>query len=386
MGLLRRFRGLHESSVIRATEQPVDEKTTTNEAPEQSTYDAGSDSLSLEERNEKEVELRPDNVTKDAQIGQQKAEAVALVWPKTAVYGTYVWIWVAFVMLALQQGTTIQLNNAAYADFSLAPELTTAYILSSIIGGVLKLPIAKILNIWGRAEGFFIFVCVYLLGMIVVASTDGPSGFAAGYVLYWIGYGAVYLIMDVFVADTSGLRNRAFAFAFVSTPFICTAFTALRLGAAFIEHSTWRWGFGAFVIIMFFVLVPLVVVFKFYQRKAERLGVYKREPSGRTAFESVVHYFHEFGIVGCLILIAAFILFLLPFTLNTCGKAQYGSATFIAMLVVGILLFPVFAVWEAYFARVQFIRWELFRQRTVLGACSLAAILYFSFYSWDLYF
>jgi len=386
MGLLRRFRGLRDTNIVRTTDNHGDEKTVTNETSDQSTYDTDSDTLSLEARNEKEVELNPDNVTKDAQIGQQKAEAVALVWPKGAVYGTYAWIWFSFFMLALQQGTTIQLNNAAYADFSLAPELITAYILSSIIGGVLKLPIAKILNIWGRAEGFFIFVCVYLLGMIVIASTNGPSGFAVGYVLYWIGYDAVYLIMDVFVADTSGLRNRAFAVAFVSTPFICTAFTAPLLGAAFIEHSTWRWGFGSFVIIMFFVFMPLVIVFKFYQRKAEKLGIYKREPSERNAFQSIVHYFHEFDIIGCFILIAAFILFLLPFTLNTYGKAQYSSATFIVMIVIGILLFPIFAVWEAYFARVQFIRWELFRQRTAIGACSLAAILYSSFYSWDLYF
>ena len=83
---------------------------------------------------------------------------------------------------------------------------------------------------------------------------------------------------------------------------------------------------------------------------------------------------------------AAFILFLLPFSLEEYGKASYGSATFIAMVVIGFLLFFVFAAWEKWFARVHFIRWELFKQRTVLGACLLAAILYYSFYSWDLYY
>lgn len=81
---------------------------------------------------------------------------------------------------------------------------------------------------------------------------------------------------------------------------------------------------------------------------------------------------------------AAFILFLLPFSLVSYGRADgYKSATFIAMVVIGILLFPVFAIWEKYFARVHFVRWELFRQRTVLGACCLAGILYFNFYAWD---
>lgn len=137
---------------------------------------------------------------------------------------------------------------------------------------------------------------------------------------------------------------------------------------------------------MFAIFMPLVVVFKFYQLKAEKLGLYTPRRSGRNAFQSLKHYFHEFDIIGCILLMAAFVLFLLPFTLKTYGKTQYHSASFIAMVVVGILLFPVFAVWEKYFARTHFIRWELFRERTVLGACCLSAILYFSFYCWDQYF
>lgn len=83
---------------------------------------------------------------------------------------------------------------------------------------------------------------------------------------------------------------------------------------------------------------------------------------------------------------AAFVLLLLPFSLETYGKAQYKSATFIAMVVIGACLLFVFAAWEKWFARVHFIRWELLKERTPLGAFCLAAILYFSFYSWDLYY
>lgn len=75
---------------------------------------------------------------------------------------------------------------------------------------------------------------------------------------------------------------------------------------------------------------------------------------------------------------AAFILFLLPFSLQSYGRAGYSSATFVAMVVVGILLFPVMAVWEIWFARKHFVRWELLKDRTVLGACTLAAVSYYS--------
>lgn len=56
------------------------------------------------------------------------------------------------------------------------------------------------------------------------------------------------------------------------------------------------------------------------------------------------------------------------------------------MLVIGVCLFPVFYIWERYFAPVHFIRWELFRERTIVGACLLAFVLYFNFYCWELNF
>lgn len=53
--------------------------------------EATPDSVSMEVRNEKEMIEHPNEVTKGAQIGVQKAEAVALVWSKTAVYAIYAW-------------------------------------------------------------------------------------------------------------------------------------------------------------------------------------------------------------------------------------------------------------------------------------------------------
>lgn len=47
--------------------------------------------LSLEERNERNVQLHPDEVTKEAHLGVQKAEASAIVWTKPALFGTYAW-------------------------------------------------------------------------------------------------------------------------------------------------------------------------------------------------------------------------------------------------------------------------------------------------------
>lgn len=84
---------------------------------------------------------------------------------------------------------------------------------------------------------------------------------------------------------------------------------------------------------------------------------------------------------------AAFILFLLPFSLVSYLRiSSYHSAAFIACVVIGLLLFPVFYLWERYGTRAHFMDWQQFRNPTTVGACILAATLYFSFYCWDSYY
>ncbi|KAJ5915846.1 hypothetical protein N7454_010987 [Penicillium verhagenii] len=341
---------------------------------------------SLEWHDEKEVQSHPDQINSNADIGLQKAEAAALVYTKKVVLGIYGWIWLCYFMLAFHQTMLSNLSQYVLGTFQAAPQVTTAYITAAIVGGVLKLPLGKTLNLWGRAEGLFISVVIYVLGMIILAACNGPNSFAAGYTLYWVGYYFIYLILEIFIADTTGLRNRAWAFAFSTTPFICTAFTAPLAVTSFIETSGWRWAFGAFAIIQPCVFVPLCLIFKFYEKKAQKLGVFKREPSGRTTLQSIIHYIHEFDVIGAFIIMAAFILFLLPFSLTSYGLAEYSSAKFIAMVVIGLCLFPVFAIWERYFARKHFIRWEIFKNRSIAGACLLSLVLFFNFDLWDTYF
>lgn len=134
------------------------------------------------------------------------------------------------------------------------------------------------------------------------------------------------------------------------------------------------------------VIAPLGILFKFYEKKAKKMGLFESRSSGRSVLQSIAHYFHEFDVIGGLLIMAAFVLFLLPFSLQTYARITYGSGAFIAMIVVGLLLFPIFAIWEKFFARTHFIRWELFRQRTVIGACMVAIAIQFSFYCWDQYF
>lgn len=96
--------------------------------------------------------------------------------------------------------------------------------------------------------------------------------------------------------------------------------------------------------------------------------------------------YYKTKVIGAILLMAAFLLFLLPFSLITNGRSSYGSPTFIAMVVVGFCLFFVFAAWERWGTRAQFVPWDLLRNGSVLGACLLSGLLFFSFDLWDTYF
>ncbi|KAE8151355.1 major facilitator superfamily domain-containing protein [Aspergillus avenaceus] len=327
-----------------------------------------------------------EEVTQGAQLGIRKAEAAALAWSKKTAYGTYALVWLGFFILALQSAVSTNVIHNAFASFKQAPAVSTSSIVASIISGVIRLPAAKLLNTWGRPEGLLLFEGVYLIGLIILATCNSPASFATGYVLYWVGYDAIFLILDVFMADTTGLRNRAFAFGFASTPFICTAFTGPIAAQSIINTIGWRWAYGIFAVVQLFVFLPLAAVFKFYQRKAQKMFIFVKEPSGRTFAQSVIFYLKEFDVIGAFLLTAAFLLLLLPFSLQSYGRANYDSATFIVMLVVGVLLFPVFILWELYGTTTPFIQFGLFKERTVLGACIVASSLFFSYYAWELYF
>lgn len=67
-------------------------------------YDSDStDTNSLEAQNEREVQQHPDQITGNAHIGVQKAEAAALVWGKPALMFIYAWCVSIFAAMILLQ-------------------------------------------------------------------------------------------------------------------------------------------------------------------------------------------------------------------------------------------------------------------------------------------
>jgi len=88
----------------------------------------------------------------------------------------------------MQQQTTGQFLpyvTSAFASHSLIPVIG---IVSNITTGVMKPPLAKILDVFGRFEGLFISLLFSILGLVLMAACTGVNVYAAAQVFYWLGY------------------------------------------------------------------------------------------------------------------------------------------------------------------------------------------------------
>lgn len=82
----------------------------------------------------------------------------------------------------------------------------------------------------------------------------------------------------------------------------------------------------------------------------------------------------------------AFCLFVLPFTLVAYAPNGWKTGYIIAMIVLGILLFPAFALYEMKIAPVPFLPWKYLKERTIVGSCLLYGTMFLSVFVWNTFF
>jgi hypothetical protein len=77
-------------------------------------------------------------------------------------------IFLVFFVVSMQQQIQFNLQYYVTSSFMLLPLTGTTSILSSVIGGAIKLPTAKFVDLIGRAEGFLIMTGFATLGIFTL--------------------------------------------------------------------------------------------------------------------------------------------------------------------------------------------------------------------------
>ncbi|GAB7365994.1 hypothetical protein MBLNU230_g7321t1 [Neophaeotheca triangularis] len=313
---------------------PIEDSITMDtQAPAQEAYD--------------EEELKPDRPAEDAQPGVRKIEAVTLAWSKKWLIITLCLIWLLTLVNNMRSVMVYSLSAYATSSFYGHSLLTVISVVSSALAGAVYIPMAKALDLWGRAEGFLLMLTFCLVGLVLLASSDNLPVYCAGEVFYAIGFGGLSYSWNVLAADVTSLRNRGLAFAFTSSPALISAFAGSKAAEDFLENSTWRWGYGMWAIVLPAVALPVYFALAYNLRKAEK------------------------QVGGVFLFAAGMVVFLLPFTLATSAPNGWSTGYIIAMIVLGFALLVAFGLYETYAAPVPFLNYEFLTDRTVLGACLL---------------
>lgn len=201
---------------------------------------------------------------------------------------------VSFVdMLMLHtQGPLMPYVTSAFGSHSL---LATTTILSTILSGVAELTLAKIIDIFGRLEGFTMMTLCWIIGVIMKAACQNVETYAAGQCFYFVGHFGVQYVINIMVADMTSLRNRMIVWGLQASPIIITAFAGPRIAELFYTHVNFRWAFGAFVIIFSFFGSLFIIAFYTIQRHAEKIaGSDPEKAETRTMWESGKYYVVQF--------------------------------------------------------------------------------------------
>ncbi|KAK5800970.1 hypothetical protein VI817_003182 [Penicillium citrinum] len=308
-------------------------------------------------------------------------KAITLSWTRSSLMVVYASMWLLYFSNAFEASLSTNLTPFVTSTFNDHSLMSVINVVTQVLTGATYMPVAKILNLWDRIAGFSLMLFIAILGMILMAATNSFELYAASNCLYSIGFTGMTFCVDVMTADTSTLRNRGLAFAFTSSPYIITAFGGPK-AAETIYADNWRWAFGAWAIVLPVVATPLIVMMAMGKHKAKKNGLAPRQVSGRTWVESLWHYFIEFDAFGVILLVAGFILFLLPFIIAADSKDQWKSGNILAMLIVGFVLLVAFPFWERYGARAPFVPWSLLTNRTVIAACMLDFVYQIAYYCW----
>ncbi|KAJ4314816.1 hypothetical protein N0V94_006257 [Neodidymelliopsis sp. IMI 364377] len=225
----------------------------------------------------------------ETQPGVQDIEATTIAWTKKALVVAYVLLWVIYFVETLLAGVTVSLMPYITSAFALHSLTPTVSIFSSVIGGVTNLTLAKILDVFGRPQGYLFCVCIAVIGLIMMAACNSVEAYAAAMVFYTVGNNGVQYAVSVFVADTSSLRNRGLMQAIVTSSNLITCWLAGPVSQGFLEGPGWRWCFCLFALLVPAVTLPLFGLLLNNYLKAKRLGLIPKRVNDRTTLQTIVY-------------------------------------------------------------------------------------------------
>ncbi|KAL2827953.1 siderophore iron transporter mirA [Aspergillus cavernicola] len=326
------------------------------------------------------------------QAGVHKAEMLRKGWTRQGLIITFTGLFLATLVNNLGDYSIQVYVPYATSSFKQHSAMSAARVVGNITRIAAYPIIAKLGDVFGRAEMFILSILFQAIGSAIYAACKNVSQYIAGGIFEAIGSTGFSLTQQVFVADVTNLIDRA---VWSTLPDSLTVIPALYLGTEIaermLENSQWRWGYGMWAIIQPVCSVLLIGAMLYYQRRAPG----RKTPSELLGWEDAKSWWKRiYNLVwvqldgfGAVLLLLGLSLFLVPLSLTGSGNSDdWHKASFIAMLVLGVVMFIAFIAWDTWLAKKPFIPYRMIRNRTVAAACLLGALDFFHYSVFSVFF
>ncbi|BGP27916.1 hypothetical protein JCM10295v2_006903 [Rhodotorula toruloides] len=337
-------------------------------------------------------DVSPPSYAVATQAGVLKVESVNRVWGRNSRIALFVGIALASYIYSLDGTTTYLYAAGATSSFNQHSLLGAIATAQAIVLAVTKPFSAKFADVFGRAEAFALAVCFYCLGYIIIAACSNVHTYAAGAIIYYVGYAALQILIQIVIADCTNLRWRGLISSLTSIWFFINAFVSGNIAQGVLASSNWHWGYGMFVILIPVTLSPIIGTLLWAQMRAQRLGLdatdlveelggtVAKAKDTRPAGTRLLSWALDIDALGLVLFGVGWACVLLPLTLVNKGKLWWDSYEIIVLLVVGGLTLIGFVAYERFVATKPLFPFRFFRSATVVACALIGFFDFVSFY------
>ncbi|KAG5748829.1 hypothetical protein H9Q70_008508 [Fusarium xylarioides] len=296
-------------------------------------------------------------------------EALRKMWTKFPLTLAFVGLFVMNFSMIFAASSAGVYDPYATSHFQGHSLIATANIIHGIVRIVTYPIVAKVADHIGRPQGFARAAVSMALANVLYAACRNVE---------------TYLI---FIAEVTSLINRGFLFTLPqSLAAIPTLYAGTYLGEHMLLKSSWRWGFGMWAAIMPFCALPTIGIMVYMNLRARKKGIVNKRTSLRAASEIpkgaswIVQarqvLYVQLDIVGAFLLLGGLSMTLLPLSITGRRNTdKWTEPSSIILLVVGVLTFVAFLIWDGRYAKKPIVPFRMIKNRNVILACASVCLI-----------
>ncbi|PNS18887.1 hypothetical protein CAC42_5426 [Sphaceloma murrayae] len=295
---------------------------------------------------------------------------------KRAINAVYFGVLLIGSVKSLEEQTTFNFLPVATSSFNAHSLLATVAVVQSVTLAVIKPPISKVADVFGRLEAFALSMLFYIIGYVMQAAAEDAAAFIVATAFYATGQTGVQILSQIVIADISDLLDRTILSSFLDVPFLLSVWIGPVIAQVILKNLTWRWGYGIWAIIVPISFIPLAWSLLSTRRNALRNGRDAKPPP-------LSSLSRQLDLVGLLLLGGAITFILIPLTLHAHAFETRSRVTTAGFLAIGVACLIGLIIFEcgSHVGPNPILPAHLFRSRTVVAGVLLAFFYFMAFYT-----